>query len=215
MRMLEEYPSQQHSTFNLQLKFLIFHNLLRFSTDMRLIECILPVIAVFGACGREGDKGHKIPAPEAYTTMTYCFNGTSIVSNLDKYGIIDTTGNVILPIRYDNITYITDEIAAAREKGLYCLVDTKGHVLAECIRDGEMTADEMAAWAEDISKKVRQSWDDVLAGYGELSDLCRSEAPDNETIRKKAEEIRESLAKTVGSMSKDQKAQFESVRNLQ
>lgn len=215
MRMLEEYPSQQHSTFNLQLKFLIFHNLLRFSTDMRLIECILPVIAVLGACGGERDKGHKIPAPEAYTTMTYCFNGTSIVSNMDKYGIIDTTGNVILPLRYDNITYITDEIAAAREKGLYCLVDTKGHVLAECIRDGEMTADEMAAWAEDISKKVRQSWDDVLAGYGELSDLCRSEAPDNEAIRKKAEEIRESLAKTVGSMSKDQKAQFESVRNLQ
>ena len=215
MRMLEEYPSQQHSTFNLQLNFRIFHNLLRFSTDMRLIECILPVIAVLGACGGEGDKGHKIPAPEAYTTMTYCFNGTSIVSNMDKYGIIDTTGNVILPLRYDNITYITDEIAAAREKGLYCLVDTKGHVLAECIRDGEMTADEMAAWAEDISKKVRQSWDDVLAGYGELSDLCRSEAPDNEAITKKAEEIRESLAKTVGSMSKDQKAQFESVRNLQ
>ena len=215
MRMLEEYPSQLHSTFNLQLNFRIFHNLLRFSTDMRLIECILPVIAVLGACGGEGDKGHKIPAPEAYTTMTYCFNGTSIVSNMDKYGIIDTTGNVILPLRYDNITYITDEIAAAREKGLYCLVDTKGHVLAECIRDGEMTADEMAAWAEDISKKVRQSWDDVLAGYGELSDLCRSEAPDNEAIRKKAEEIRESLAKTVGSMSKDQKAQFESVRNLQ
>ena len=215
MRMLEEYPSQQHSTFNLQLNFRIFHNSLRFSTDMRLIECILPVIAVLGACGGEGNKGHKIPAPEAYTTMTYCFNGTSIVSNLDKYGIIDTTGNVILPLRYDNITYITDEIAAAREKGLYCLVDTKGHVLAECIRDGEMTADEMAAWAEDISKKVRQSWDDVLAGYGELSDLCRREAPDNEAIRKKAEEIRESLAKTVGSMSKDQKAQFESVRNLQ
>lgn len=215
MRMLEEYPSQQHSTFNLQLNFRIFHNLLRFSTDMRLIECILPVIAVLGACGGEGDKGHKIPAPEAYTTMTYCFNGTSIVSNMDKYGIIDTTGNVILPLRYDNITYITDEIAAAREKGLYCLVDTKGHVLAECIRDGEMTEDEMTAWAEDISKKVRQSWDDVLAGYGELSDLCRSEAPDNEAIRKKAEEIRESLAKTVGSMSKDQKAQFESVRNLQ
>lgn len=215
MRMLEEYPSQQHSTFNLQLKFRIFHNLLRFSTDMRLIECILPVIVVLSACSGEGDEGHKIPAPEAYTTMTYCFNGTSIVSNLDKYGIIDTTGNVILPLRYDNITYITDEIAAAREKGLYCLVDTKGHVLAECIRDGEMTADEMTAWAEDISKKVRQSWDDVLAGYGELSDLCRSEAPDNEAIRKKAEEIRESLAKTVGSMSKDQKAQFESVRNLQ
>lgn len=211
MRMLEEYPSQQHSTF----KFFIFHNLLRFSTDMRLIECILPVIAVLSACGGEGDKGYKIPAPEAYTTMTYCFNGTSIVSNLDKYGIIDTTGNVILPLRYDNITYITDKLAAAREKGLYCLVDTKGHVLAECIRDGEMTADEMAAWAEDVSKKVRQSWDDVLAGYGELSDLCRSEAPDNETIRKKAEEIRESLAKTVGSMSKDQKAQFESVRDLQ
>lgn len=215
MRMLEEYPSQQHSTFNLQLKFLIFHNLLRFSTDMRLIECILPVIAVLSACGGEGDKGHKIPDPEAYTTMTYCFNGTSIVSNLDKYGIIDTTGNVILPLRYDNITYITDEIAAAQEKGLYCLVDTKGHVLAECIRDGEMTADEMAAWAEDVSKKVRQSWDDVLAGYGELSDLCRSKAPDNEAIRKKAEEIRESLAKTIGSMSKDQKAQFESVRDLQ
>lgn len=215
MRMLEEYPSQQHSTFNLQLKFFIFHNLLRFSTDMRLIECILPVIAVLSACGGEGDNGHKIPAPEAYTTMTYCFNGTSIVSNLDKYGIIDTTGNVILPLRYDNITYITDEIAAAQEKGLYCLVDTKGHVLAECIRDGEMTADEMAAWAEDVSKKVRQSWDDVLAGYGELSDLCCSEAPDNEAIRKKAEEIRESLAKTIGSMSKDQKGQFESVRNLQ
>lgn len=215
MRMLEEYPSQQHSTFNLQLKFLIFHNLLRFSTDMRLIECILPVIAVLSACGGEGAKGHMMPAPEAYTTMTYCFNGTSIVSNLDKYGIIDTTGNVILPLRYDNITYITDEIAAAQEKGLYCLVDTKGHVLAECILDGEMTTDEMAAWAEDVSKKVRQSWDDVLAGYGELSDLCRSEAPDNEAIRKKAEEIRESLAKTVGSMSKDQKAQFESVRNLQ
>lgn len=214
MRMLEEYPSQQHSTFNLQLKFLIFHDLLRFSTDMRLIECILPVIAVLSACGGEGDKGHKIPAPEAYTTMTYCFNGTSIVSNLDKYGIIDTLGNILLPLRYDNITYITDELAAAREKGLYCLVDTN-HVLAECIRDGEMTADEMAAWAEDVSKKVRQSWDDVLAGYGELSDLCRSEAPDNEAIRKKAEEIRESLAKTVGSMSKDQKAQFESVRNLQ
>ena len=182
---------------------------------MRLIECILPVIAVLSACGGEGDKGHKIPAPEAYTTMTYCFNGTSIVSNLDKYGIIDTLGNILLPLRYDNITYITDEIAAAREKGLHCLVDKKGHILAECIHDGEMSADEMTAWAEEVSKEVRQSWDDVLAGYGELSDLCRSEAPDNEAIRKKAEEIRESLSKTIGSMSKDQKAQFESLRNLE
>lgn len=86
---------------------------------MRLIECILPVIAVLSACGGEGDKGLKIPAPEAYTTMKYCFNGTSIVSNLDKYGIIDTLGNILLPLRYDNITYITDELAAAQEKGLY------------------------------------------------------------------------------------------------
>lgn len=48
-----------------------------------------------------------------YDTETDCLNGTMIVSVDGKYGLADTSGREILAPEYDDVYYISDEIAVA------------------------------------------------------------------------------------------------------
>lgn len=175
---------------------------------MKKIGIIL-VLCISAACGRRQDTVQK---PE-FDTETYCFNGTCIVSSDGKWGIADTSGRIVLPLRYDSVAYVTDGIAAASEGTLRYLIDTRGNILDETASDTELSDEALMKWAEEASERIREKWDRVLDSYAELERLCSAAGPDHDSIKSKASEIRDMLEEVPGSMSKDQLARFEMIRD--
>lgn len=144
-----------------------------------------------------------------YDTETDCLNGTMIVSVDGKYGLADTSGKEILPMVYDDVYYISDEIAAAftgQEVGFF---DRSGRRLGETVVVGEADVDELLEAYSKIEKAHREQWDDILASYEDLRRYCQSDSASAQTAKLMADEIRASLQKVDGPMEKDQKVRFE------
>lgn len=169
---------------------------------------IILAFCISAGCGRTREP---VPKPE-FDTETYCFNGTSIVSKDGRWGIADTSGNIVLPLRYDNVAYVTDEIAAASEGTLRYLIDRGGNVIAETVSDTMLSDEALMDWAEEVSAGIREKWDRVLDSYAELARLCSASGTDKDSITSKAGEIREMLEEISGSMSRDQLSRFEMIR---
>ena len=174
---------------------------------MRKIGIIL-ALCISAGCGRSNEPVQK----PTFDTETYCFNGTSIVSKDGRWGIADTTGSIVLPLRYDSVAYITDGIATASEGRLRYLIDSRGNVLDETTSDTALSDEALMKWAEDVSSRIRGEWDRILDSYADLARLCNAAEPDNDSIRARAGEIRSMLEEISGSMSKDQRARFDRIR---
>ena len=61
----------------------------------------------------------------------YCFNQRYIVSESGKYGMTDQQKKEILPIVYDGISFLTDDIALLSRYGSFMLSDKWGRIFAE------------------------------------------------------------------------------------
>lgn len=80
-----------------------------------------------------------------YDTETDCLNGTMIVSVDGKYGLADTSGREILPTVYDDVYYISDEIAVAFTGQNVGFFDQNGRRLGETVMEGEASVDDLLA----------------------------------------------------------------------
>ena len=182
-----------------------------------VILASLICIVLNSSCGNKPAALPQAPvknSPEVvYETSTYCFNGTSIVSVAGKWGIVDTLGHIIMPVVYDHIAYITDDMVEASEGDLHYLADSKGNILAETRHRGAMDESTVMDWAAAVAERARKSWDEVLDSYEELASLCLSASPDEKAIQAKADKIREQIEEIRGSMTKDQRARFELIRS--
>lgn len=148
-----------------------------------------------------------------YDTETDCLNGTMIVSLDGKYGLADTSGLEILAPAYDDVYYISDEVAVAftgQEVGFF---DRNGNRLGETEVVGEADVDGLLATYSKIEKARREQWDDILASYEELRRYCVSDSASASTAALMAEDIRAALQKVSGPMEKDQKVRFENERS--
>lgn len=185
----------------------------------RSISLALTFIATLCAMSCRNAAGeHYAPAEDSvpaavYDTSIYCFNGTSIVMSGGKWGIIDTSGTVILPVVYDHVAYITDDIAEAGEGDIHYLADIHGNILAEARSSGNLDEDALAAWAETVTTRLEKSWDHILDMYEELAQLCSDKDADEKSVQAKADEIKLALDEIQGSMSKSQRARFDMIRS--
>ena len=144
-----------------------------------------------------------------YDTETDCLNGTMIVSLDGKFGLVDTSGKEILAPEYDDVYYISDEIAVAftgQNVGFY---DQNGRRLGETVMEGEASVDDLLAAYSKIEKMRREQWDSILASYEELRQYCQSDSALVVTANIMADDIRAALQKVGGPMEKDQKVRFE------
>lgn len=144
-----------------------------------------------------------------YDTETDCLNGTMIVSVDGKYGLADTSGREILPTAYNDVYYISDEVAVAftgQEVGFF---DRSGNRLGETEVVGEADVDGLLAAYSKIEKARREQWDDILASYEDLRRYCVSDSASAQTAKLLADQIRASLQKVGEPMEKDQKVRFE------
>lgn len=144
-----------------------------------------------------------------YDTETDCLNGTMIVSLDGKYGLADTSGREILPTVYDDVYYISDEIAVAFTGQNVGFFDQNGRRLGETVMEGEASVDDLLAAYSKIEKMRREQWDSILTSYEELRKYCQSDSALVVTANIMADDIRAALQKVGGPMEKDQKVRFE------
>lgn len=144
-----------------------------------------------------------------YDTETDCLNGTMIVSVDGKYGLADTSGREILPTVYDDVYYISDEIAVAFTGQNVGFFDQNGRRLGETVMEGEASLDDLLEAYSKIEKVRREQWDNILSSYEELREYCQSDSASAGTAALMADEIRAALQKVGGPMGKDQRLRFE------
>lgn len=144
-----------------------------------------------------------------YDTETDCLNGTMIVSVDGKYGLADTSEREILAPEYDDVYYISDEIAVAFTGQNVGFFDQNGRRLGETVMEGEASVDDLLAAYSKIEKMRREQWDSILTSYEELRKYCQSDSASVVTANIMADDIRAALQKVGGPMEKDQKVRFE------
>ena len=148
-----------------------------------------------------------------FDTETDCLNGTMIVSLDGRYGLADTCGKEILAPVYDDIYYISDEIAAAFTGQTVGFFDRNGKRLGEAMMEDKTAFEDVLEAYSKIEKTRMEQWDSILTGYEELRKYCQSDRASAETARLMADDIRTALQKVGGQMEKDQKLRFETERS--
>lgn len=176
---------------------------------MRTPYTILVLLCLAGCRHSDGPTG-QIPE---YDSITDCFNGTSIVSRDGEWGIIGSSGSVVIPTVYDNVFYLTDELAAAFTGNICEFYDRSGRRLTE-IQTPPVSPDPDALLAaySDIREQNRKMWDDILESFQELSVLRSSEGATAQQAESLADSIRSGLGHISGPMDKEQQARFEAIR---
>ncbi len=162
--------------------------------------------ALAAACtGSDGQND----APR-YDFGTDCLNGTMIVEADGKYGLADTSGKEILPPRFDDIIYLTDEMGAAFTGNVCSFFDKSGKRLGESIIKDGTSADRLLDIYTEIRSEQRARWDSILSGYEEFRRYCQSDGATEDKARMMAETIWTALAGIDTPMEKDQRVRFES-----
>lgn len=176
--------------------------------NIRKLSVILLLMALVAiACSAHTETGVE---SQVYDTETDCLNGTMIVSLNGKYGLADTCGREILTPVYDDLYYISDEIAVAFSGEIVGFFDRSGKRLGETVTDVEATIDDLLGAYSKIEKARREQWDSILASYEELREYCKSDSASAGVASLMAEGIRAALQSVDGPMQKDQKQRLES-----
>lgn len=144
-----------------------------------------------------------------YDTETDCLNGTMIVSLDGKYGLVDTSGKEILAPEYDDVYYISDDVAVAFSGQTVGFFNRNGRRLGETVMESEATFEDLMEAYSKIEKLHREQWDSILTSYEELRKYCLSDSASVVTANIMADDIRAALQKVGGPMEKDQKVRFE------
>ena len=84
------------------------------------------------------DKNKKIVIPirfeEAYP-FSRKSGGLALVMVNNKYGFIDTKGNMVIPAIYDDAGYFSDGLAYVKVNDKFGFIDTKGNMVIPAIYD--------------------------------------------------------------------------------
>jgi hypothetical protein len=106
---------------------------------MRLHRSILYTLCFILLSGAAlAQKKEHEPKPKKYPGYDYVgpfYHGLARVKKLNKWGYIDTTGNVVVPPKYNEVENFTDSIARVRLSGKHGsrwgLIDLTGTIIIE------------------------------------------------------------------------------------
>ena len=177
----------------------------KFALMRTLLAILLPLTVTLFACcpAQEGSSRRD------YDSSIDCLNGTLIVSLEGKYGLVDTSGKEILPPVYDELYFLTDEIAAAFSGQDCGFFDRSGRRLAQTRAAGTLSPSELLDSYNALRDECRLAWDNILGKYARMHEYCRSGEASAAEAELMAEEIRKALRTVGGPMEKDQRAAFE------
>lgn len=167
---------------------------------------LLPLLALLSCTPAQ--EGRSV---QEYDSSLDCLNGTCVVSLEGRYGLTDSTGREILPAVYDELYYLTDELAAAFSGGECEFFDKSGRRLAAAQALPGTDAEELLALYRELREENRVLWDSILEKYSALSEYRLSGNGTAAGASAMAEEIRASLRLVSGPMEKDQQARFKAL----
>lgn len=147
----------------------------------------------------------------------YCFNQRYIVSESGKYGMTDQQKKEILPIVYDGISFLTDDIALLSRYGSFMLSDKWGRIFAESSSRKELENNCQDLYDQVLSDDF-SFWEIVLREFEIFADKCceakKLRNPDSFLLpyRQKIEDL---LKMKRGRMTEDQLLRFKTMSDLQ
>lgn len=91
---------------------------------------LLLIVLLFSTNTAFAQKGKTKPKSSKYEMQGPFCNGLARVKTADKkWGFIDTTGNVVVPPKYNEVTNFNEGLARVRLGQKWGLIDTKGTIL--------------------------------------------------------------------------------------
>ena len=162
--------------------------------------------------GLYNETGRMLLRPEYDNIMTYIISSNRlVVSQNDKYGCVDTLGNVIIPFLYDEPFYFTKGLAVIKKENCMGYMDSSGREIIAPIYDlvGEMGngyiigyRDEIKEWMDKTGKRLPQPFYD---GCENLINGRRAVSKNNKFgfIDKNGNEIIPLIYDQVTNFSKD------------
>ncbi len=120
-------------------------------------------------------KDGKRAADIEFDHFDYCFNGCAIIDNGGLYGLLATTGKLLLPAEYNSIKFITPELAAATKGGCTVIVNNLGYVLEQTTLPPDSIAHNLSKYEELLRKKQisdESYWNNLLDRYEALCNCC-------------------------------------------
>lgn len=148
-------------------------------------------------------------ARPSFDSETDCLNGTMIVTASGKYGLADTAGKMILPTVFDDLYFLSDDLAVAFLGECRRYFDKTGRQLGESTGKAGDTPEELLARYALLESDRRTKWDAILTSYEELRRYCLSDSASAGTAILMADEIRNALQNVNGPMARDQRERFE------
>ena len=166
-------------------------------------------------CCRQVASAPQIPAIKAYEDSVYCFNMRSIVSRNGLKGITDLEGNVVLPLEWDSIEFLDDDVALLSRSGLWYLTTRDGRIFGQSDDVSELEASFKEMFTRMQEDDMRY-WDDVLDQLEALSHACMASARRgvNESILSERNKLQQLLKESHGTaMSKEQEKRLEVIES--
>lgn len=174
----------------------------------------IAVISAIPGC-RQAVATNPLQATISYDDSVYCFNLRSIVSREGLKGIADLDGNVVLPLEWDSIEFLDDDVALLSRSGLWYLSTKDGRIFAQATDPSELEASSTELFTRMQEDDLRH-WDSVLDQLEALSHACISSARKgmNECILSEQNKLQQLLRERPGTaMSKAQEKRLEAIES--
>ncbi|MBR6465672.1 MAG: hypothetical protein IKS82_04475 [Bacteroidales bacterium] len=143
----------------------------------------------------------------------YCFNQRYICSEGGKFGMLDKQKKEVLPMVYDGISFLTDDIAILSRYGSFLLCDRWGRIFAESSSEEDLE-ERCQDLYDQVLEEDRLYWEKVLEAYIEFRDSClrlRGKPNALSQLLPLKQKIGELLSLSRGRMTEDQMARFKSI----
>lgn len=163
-----------------------------------------------------------------FDEFNYCFNNCAIIKEREQYGLITIYGQTLLPAEYDNITFITTQLAAATKGNCTTIADIEGTVITQTLLPADSILQNISKYRQ-LHRQVLLSnekyWSSILDRY---DSLCRrsleakviakgtkiSKAQAKETLQQLLQEamaIEQQLKESSGKMTLQQFDRFKEI----
>ncbi len=113
-----------------------------------------------------------IPFNNNYESMSSFNNGVSAVCSNGKYGLINTSGEVVLPCIYNTIVAFSEGIAIVEKDGKFGFIDSTGKQIAPCIYENIRDFKNGVAWVYKAGEGFFiDTSGNVVSGYVDEDDF--------------------------------------------
>lgn len=176
---------------------------------LKYLLTAIPMVALCGCGVREGGIDN---AGSGWTSED-CMNGYYIVKDSLRSGLADAQGNLLVPMAYSRLLFLTGDVLAGYESPVWTVIDTDGRALAEISGNIDDEPDSLLAEYQDIRRIQGRAWDMIVAGYEHFCEMCSAPDADAEDMRMMGDSLMMEISLTEGIMSPEQRRRVEVARD--